>query len=330
MNSTTYQELLSESIAEIVSGLSKSMAPYLGNIKTPEFSGEKSQDALEWLDSFEQATLGLNDDQKKLLLRGSLTKSARAWYKDEIEPVVQDLDWKSLRVKVLRRYKPSRQAHYLEQLHALKYDEQNDLAGYVDQRIYTLRKAYPRFNDEELIQDTLYALPGHVRSSLNLMIDTDSLKSVAELKSLCLRYDRKVESRDTINNPPGLDPRAFDLIIQNAVNKAVTKLTISSQAPVLAASRLQPVGPDNTRPPVARHPQHYANNRRSFLEAKTNHDMDQNAGSDQQPVDGLHNQNIIQGRRPYTRRPPPSPCYFCQGNHWNADCPKRNLNVNGC
>lgn len=87
MDTSSFTELFKRSFGEALEGMSQNIpfAPIM-NIKPHEFSGEGKDSITDWVDQFEHTTLNLSDDQKKKILICAFTRSARAWFKDDLEP----------------------------------------------------------------------------------------------------------------------------------------------------------------------------------------------------------------------------------------------------
>jgi hypothetical protein len=345
MDSSQFQEALSFSLREVLSSFQKTMTPQLANVKVPEFSGERSQDVVEWLDQLEQVTLSFTEEQRKQVLKCAFVKSARAWFKDDLESQLGSLSWQQVKKAILNRYKPNKLSYYAEQLNKLTYSENEDLASFVDQRVYLIKKAFPTLTDREIIRETTMALPATVRSYLNLMSNIDELKTVQEFKILASRYDQKIDI--TISQPktPVLDPSLFESLLQNAVNKVIEKMkpvetqvvaVAKAQPEVTTSSPHQPFQHNYVNHSYHRQPRRYPRNNQGYQQRRYNHPQQQqncqdNAQVDQQQSPVAPDQSNPHQQYParQSRKPPPGPCYNCGGNHWNVDCPKRHLNAGG-
>lgn len=252
MNKAEFQESLSTSIREVIEGFSRSFATNFSQttIKPPTFSGERSQDVVEWLDDYEQATSGLTEQTKRQILPSAFTKVARAWFKDELKPVIDQLDWEQIKDIILKRYRPNQEDYYIEQLNNLKFkdDSTQELASFVDQRIHISRLAYPGLGEREIVRDTILAMSPKVRTYLNLMCDTAGLTKVKDLKTLVARYDMKVDIPSPRDTVPTIDQSLFENLLKSAVDKTVEKLKIVPQTEVAAvARRPEPPPPKKTR-----------------------------------------------------------------------------------
>jgi len=101
MKTDNLQETISASIAKSLANLTQSVLSPLANVAPPKFSGDKNQ-VVDWLDQFEQITHVHPDGLKKKPLAISLTHSARSWYIDDLEPIIDTLTWKEVKTRMLQ------------------------------------------------------------------------------------------------------------------------------------------------------------------------------------------------------------------------------------
>lgn len=287
MDNTTLQEALTNSLREALSGFTQSISSgHLVNIRPPEFTGQRGHNIVEWLDQFESATTGLNDDQKKLILPSAFKKAARAWFKSDLEPIMLTMRWREVKQEIINRYKPNQLDYYIEKLAKLKFTgtDEEDLAAFVDKRIYLCKLAYPKSTDQEIIRGTMLAMSDTVRSYINLMSDTDKLETITEFKQLAKRYDQKIKIDDKHHGQPELNAKLFQELLENAVSKVVNSIKEKSDnSEVLAATRYA----QNHQPNV---------NYRQYNQQKPSYGRGQD-------------------------RPVPYACRFCGAMHWHHQCP---------
>lgn len=339
-DTTNLQTLLTNSLDEILSKFSKTISTVpLINIRPPTFSGEKSQDIVEWFDEFEQVTLSVSEEQRKGLLKCAFTKSARAWYKDDLEPKINEMDWPEIRKVILKRYKPNEKEFHIRQLKKLKYSDQGDqdLPSFVDQRVHLARIAYPNMSDNEIIRDTVVSLPESVASYLKLMKNTDELESLEEFKSLVSRFESDIKLTNSEKQPQQFNLAAFQALIEQQIEKQIEARDKANKTEAIAAikqqqatnsvhtcqcgaqiqchmiphnNNIQTNYRDNYRP---RRPRYQNYNQRPYQQ-----------GEESRPQRRQQNPN---GNRD---GPPPNPCWNCGGNHWNGDCPNKPSKEQGC
>ncbi|CAA2962553.1 Hypothetical predicted protein [Olea europaea subsp. europaea] len=234
---TSFQDTFARSLKEAFESFNQSISivnPV--TVKPPEFSGKKSQDIIEWVDSFEQTTLNYTDDQKKKLLGCAFTKAARAWFRDDLEPLLEGMAWPDIKKAILKRYKPDHQEHYAQQLDKLRYttDSSDELASFVDQRVYISKKAYPSWSEKEIIRETIRAMAPTVKKELNLMKDTDEIDKISEFKSLVRRYDQKIKVNEGQQPSNLLNEATFQELLKKAVDGVVK--SVNEKTEVLAAT----------------------------------------------------------------------------------------------
>lgn len=363
MRKSEFQETLSDTIREVLEGLSKTLNNNTQTtVRPPTFSGERTQDVVEWLDEFEQITLGLSEQTKRQLLGCAFKKSARAWFKEELKSSIDELSWEEIKQAILKRYKPNQQDYYVEQLGKLKYqeDEGQDLASFVDQRVHISRMAYPNLGEREVVRDTILAMSPKVRSYLNLMSDTTQIDKIQELKALVSRFDQKVDFPAPRDTSQVIDKTLFEELLKNAVEKLKdTHVEVAA-----AARRTEQPAPEKPYEPKSHQvacqcqcqvmpnefrgqkinrqwagPYHhqrapYSMPYQSYQSRPYNtHRYQQSTRPYQQrypPQQQSHPQIPMNSSRQEAQMPtrPPGPCFTCQGDHWNRDCPQR-LNESG-
>lgn len=338
MDSTQLQETLTTSLREVLGEFSKTMCPPIASVRVSEFTGDKSQDVGEWLDSIEQETLAFSEDQRKAILKCAFTKAARAWFKCHLEPKLDSLDWQGVKIEIFRRYKPDRIDSYVKKLNELNYQQEDELGSYVDQRVYLMGKAYPTLTEAQIIRDCVTSLPPNVRSYLNLMSDTSSIKKLDEFNKLVSRYDRKIDMGITQPSGSSLNKELFESLLQKAVESVVDKMTkIESQVAAIAKVNKPMNTFDDSKEPQRQQYRNstppYQNNNRWSQNQQSNQ---RNYMASQQRYNFGRRQGPQGRQQGYTSRGsqeprlPPSPCYTCGDNHWNADCPQIHLNGRGC
>ena len=304
---------------------------------------------VDWLDKFEQETLAFNEEQRKAVLKCAFVKAARAWFKSDLEPKLDGLDWPAVKRLVLQRYKPGKLEYYVGLLNKLEYTPEEDLAAFVDQRVYLAKKAYPTLSDKSIIRDCVNALPSNVRSYLNLMTDTSTLEDVSELKSLASRFDRKIDITPVSSPANVLDKSLFESLLEKAVESVTDKLTervvgrMESQVAALAKGNTSQ-GHDRNSNVAQIEPQSQPNQQCHRCDGHAYYQRQEPPrrqeyasrgrryqGFRYQPQQAIQqNQNVpAQGNGRWESRRAPGPCYNCGGDHWNRDCPRNNLNAQG-
>lgn len=339
MSNTQTEDPLATTIREAFDNISRAVisAP-LVNLKPPEFSGNKDEDVIEWLNQFDLITFSVPEGQRKMLLACAFKKSARAWFKDDLEPHLVTLDWSGIKEKILARFKPRQEDYYIERLKNLNFnqDTYSGLGSYIDQRVHVERQAYPKKEPKDIVRSTLLSLTPQVRSYLNLMKDTSSIDRIEDLKALASRYDEQIHLPQVSTTTQPLDKSTFETLIKSAIDEAVKNL---KETHVAAAIAVQPKSTNENRNyrdsrysretrysnnnNYQRKPQYYRPNNAKHNE-RVNHtcNCQHNNHQNQQQREDRH--------QTLPKRKPPYPCRYCGEPHWNNDCPKRDLKPQGC
>lgn len=343
---------MEQTIQAMVTGISNStLSAAIINIHPPMFSGGSSEDIHEWMDRFEQATFALPDEQKALLLGRAFTKAARPWYSDELRPKLQVLSWKEARNMILEHFSSqAKEDKFYEKLNSLKYDK--DRHGctllFVDEYAYLYKRAYPSAQPAEIVRAAINNLPAAIRGKFNLIADIRQLKTIDDLKDIAKRYDQE-DSDTTTSNAQPLDMEKFKQIMSGVVSELVEKQAERTNE-VLAAFMKCPQQTDdrygrrrnrNDRQAY----QNYQNNRASYsgnYQRQDNQRQGQYTANNYENIQG-NNSQPPRAPSPYpanrnnqfrkSNRGPPSPCYYCNGDHWNSECPvnqQQGLNGQGC
>lgn len=329
------EDPLATTIREAFDNISRAVlsAP-LVNLKPPEFSGDKNEDVIEWLNQFDLVTFSVPEGQRKKLLGCAFKKSARAWFKDDLEPGLDDLDWSGIKNKILARFKPRQEDYYIERLKNLNFNQEtySGLGSYVDQRVHIERQAYPHKKARDIVKSTLLSLTPQVRSYLNLMKDTSSIDQIEDLKALASRYDDQIYLPQVSTTTQPLDKSTFETLIKSAIDEAVKNL---KETHVAAAVAVQPKLRDenqNYHDSRVSRESRYSNNN-NYQRKPQYYRQNINKENDQVACTCNCQQNQQQRadrRQTIPKRKPPYPCRYCGELHWNNDCPKRDLKPRGC
>lgn len=332
MDSSQFQEVLTSSLREILSNLP--ITTPLSSVKTPEYSGEKNEDVIDWLEKYESSTIALNDENKKQLLSSSFVRSARAWYKDDLLPIIHGLSWKEAKKVILKRYKPNQRDYYIEKASRLKYYDEGhqDLASFVDQKVHLIKVAHPKRDEQEIIQETLLSIPSRIRSQLNLMSDTEDIKRISDFKTLVNRYDSRINVQGSPTTTPAFSKEVFESLLRAAVDKVIVgRKDDEHTAAAVVTKQTDRVSQDYQQ--MASQNEDTYRCQCQCLRSQTYSNINQNYGyrkptryqknrGPRNPAGYIPN-NRYTNRNQRTR--PPGPCYTCKGDHWNADCTQRNL-----
>lgn len=218
------KELLDQSSRNFTELLTKVQSPGLSaailQIVPLEFSGGPDDDVYDWLGKFERITTGLSDSQIAVLLPKSFIKSARHWFKDELEPILGSLDWKGIKSAILDRFSgQNKEDRYFDRLANLAYDNfrQGSLSSYADEYIHIYRKAYPKAGEQEIVQAMVRAIPKQYKGRLGTVINLRSIATVKSPKETLKYYNQEVNIGRPEEKKSDLDMHKITELIANAV-----------------------------------------------------------------------------------------------------------------
>lgn len=322
------------------------MAAAVLQVVPPEFSGGPDDDVYEWVEKFERATTGLPDKQKSLLLPKAFVKAARHWFKDDLQPHLDEKDWPKIKGIILDRFSgQNKEDRYFNKLANLSYDcsRHGSLSSFADEFVRIYRKAYPKAGEQEVTQATVRAIPKQFRGPLGTMTKLRDITSVLDLKSTLKYFDQDVNIPLPNETTKALDIHKIGELLKDAVKSMAEVHTKNTR---------------NTSPaPSEEHLYLARDNRHHYREdhgSRPNTRVTFQDRDNSLPRDGYHSgraeynndHHMYRGQRPrYERqnrpasithtndrnrseRPPPGPCYSCGGNHWNRQCPRKNPNLN--
>lgn len=245
-----------------------------------------------------------------------------------------------------------------EKLTKLAYspDRHASVLYYIDEYTYLYKKAYPIHAQEEIVRALVLSLPPNIKTKINYMQDISAINSIDVLKKLAKRYDQEATEEPTKTSPLNLDTfkTVMESVVKDLAQKQIeaTKEAVAALLPKSEPSYMDIPGDEDDymyvvqdgrrQPQRPQYGQSRGNNRgRGGYNYRGNYaarryDQDQNNRRPYQPNTRGNQQayQVNQQRGPngqVTRGPPPGPCWTCQGNHWNDECPNRgNLNRQGC
>lgn len=307
------------------------------NLSPPTFSGSKSDDVVTWLEDFESATIALDDVLKKKLLSRAFTGSARAWFRTNLEGQSDSKTWADVKELITKRYKPDAIEYYVDRLKELKFSDNDTLESYVDQRIYLTKMVNPSALPDRIVRETIKSLPPLVKDRFNMMRGPHDIKTTEELSRLASQYDRNLSTPPEEQKPDKqLSLNAFEELISKAISKSVENIRkdiddLKTQSHTVAAAISQGQGDrrrgfspgrNYNRPPPREQLNNY--NRNNSGQAR---DSDSTQGNCCCGRNDCRNngRKSRAGEGPWTSSW--GTCRFCNGEHWNRDCPT--LNANG-
>ncbi|CAA2977176.1 Hypothetical predicted protein, partial [Olea europaea subsp. europaea] len=162
------------------------------NVNPPRFDSFK--DVHDFLAQFEKLTTALDDSQKLIVLPKAFPVDCyRSWYETELLPLIKTgPTWSRVRNILLARFSSTdEQEKHLVRLRELKFDpdEGKSFLSFVEDTIYSYKRAHPGDSEPNTIKYLKASLPGNVKSKLNLYADFKSATSIAMLKVAAKDYD---------------------------------------------------------------------------------------------------------------------------------------------
>lgn len=177
----------------------------LANVVVPKFNS--CANVYDFLTEYEDATASVSDDLKSKLLGRSFPPGChRAWYENELKPLVKEnKPWSDIRSIIIDRFSVQcdRDRHFAR-LRELKFDPDGSkmLQDFVDDMVYSYKKAYPKDKDtESCIAFIKSSLPQSLQAQLSVNSDYRDAKDIETLKRAAKHYDlgqtvRSGHSRD--------------------------------------------------------------------------------------------------------------------------------------
>jgi hypothetical protein len=186
-NETNSLNEISRSVSQWYSQMS------FAHVNVPRFNS--CANVHDFLAEYDDATITLTDEQKVSLLNRAFPPGChRSWYDNELKPLIMDSKpWGTIRKKILDRFsmQEDRDRH-LAKLRELKFapDGNKMLLDFVDDLIYSYRKAYPNEkSNEPCIRWIKSALPQTVHAALMANPNYQDNTDIEKLKEVVKQYD---------------------------------------------------------------------------------------------------------------------------------------------
>lgn len=162
-------------------------------VSVPKFNS--CANVYDFLTEYEDATVGMTDAQRALLLNRAFPPGChRTWYDNKLKPLIKaSSPWKIIKDKILERFsmQDNRDRH-LAKLRELKFnpEENRMLLDFVDDMIYSYERAYPADTDKEsCIRWIKTALPQNVQAALSVNPDYQCNTDMDKLMRAVKQYD---------------------------------------------------------------------------------------------------------------------------------------------
>lgn len=342
---------LNSTLARLDSTLEQQTATTVTGLHLPTFSGKPFEDVTDFINRFKLSTFALSDKHRCLALNKCLAGTANIWAKTNIKKAILEGQWKPIKKALLERFGPTDfTLKHREKLSSMKYESGGDttLIGYVEKYLNQYQKAYKSHTDADAIISLRLNLPTSIIRNLNLLDDTwASFTDSSELYKLIRRYEDNIMPYEKDQDASGTLGKegVKELLNQlrnefgsqinqtremfGAIQEQVSK-NVQSQPNNANLDRYRYVSNNGFRP---------FNQRRFWPKRDQNIDTRQIANKqprlaiDNKPSASENNANSHYTGHPMSminqdRGKPPSACYYCQGDHWNSECPSRQVNLN--
>lgn len=196
-------------------------------INPPTFKCKESEDIFELLESFEEQTSTLTDNQKKSLLPKAFKGQTKIWYKTTVAPLVNELSWSDIKRRVIGRYSPKDLTDfYSTKLDQIVYDSTKypKLLPFVEEFAYIHTKAHPGVDEAIMVKALNNRLPMEVVGVLNRNVAFKDIKSMEEYKEAV----RNCDNYKMLKHPDHKEPVSIG-DIQKLIEAAVQKITAPTQ-----------------------------------------------------------------------------------------------------
>lgn len=338
-DSATSGSTVSEiTLRRLTDSINQFAASAITSVTVPEFRGLPGEDVEDFIRRFKSATITLNNELRCLALYKGLFGAARAWAKANIKQYTDTGDWKSAKKAMVIRFgSPNAEIRYHERLSKMKFDPAVwSLTSYVEEYSGYYKKINKSAKDSDVITALKLNLPGHILRNLNLLsADWMNFTDMKDLYTLIRRLEDNI-----------LPFEKADSSSEEKLNIASLTKTLNELKESIASVKTTPVetskGDEVVAVAAVQHNQNYS---------KTGTSQNDQCTRNHYPTGPYKKQykqnrdNRQQGTEPYQRQDgdlatrkakllenyyakhgkPPGPCRLCDGDHWNRDCPIRDL-----
>lgn len=345
-NPSLSDEPLNATLQRLESTLEQHNATAVTGLILPTFSGKAQEDVFEFLNKFKLATFALSDRNRCLAFNKCLVGTANIWAKSNIKKAILEGKWKPIKKALIERFGPADLTlKHREKLGQMKYHKQGDstLIGFVERYVVQYKKAYKSHGDADAIIALRLNLPSTIIKSLNLLDDSwSTLDNCAELYKLIRRYESNIlpfeeteENSNLILGKEGIKELLNQLREEfkskqepNQLLGAMNRGPSQSQSQDNLDKYRYKKRFDRQSPQNGFKREYQGDPKSSY---NSNNDKLQRLAIQSAPNSNQfdnENPNRLDGNNYVRLNKPPSPCYYCKGNHWNRDCDRRNRNLN--
>lgn len=172
------------------------------NVTVPKF--EEYQNVFDFINEYEVLTCTLNNLQKiSLLVKAFKRGRTRCWFETELAPLIERQEtWEVIKRKIISRFSDTedRDRHF-KRLRDIKFEASKSLLDFVEEIIYSYRKAYPTdVGDDNCIKFVKASIPDDIRSKLNLEQDYRSSNTIERFKDVIKRFDAGLSFSNSSNS----------------------------------------------------------------------------------------------------------------------------------
>jgi len=180
------------------------MATNIWLASLPIFRGDRSDDVVELLRTFDDQTVGFGDRMKILGIRKAFQGAAREWLNDNCRSELLNRDFEGLKKKVLERYSVDSGAmRDRRKIMNLRFNlaGKETLASFFDHYMALARRS-GTISEMDMVNGALVILPDEVQGDLASLQNLAEITTVSALLNLARRYDSMVSKRVGDSKPP--------------------------------------------------------------------------------------------------------------------------------
>lgn len=210
----------------------------LSSIKVSRF--DTFQDVFEFLNDFEVNTIGLDDEQKLILLNKVFPPGCnRSWFETDLMPKSMST-WTAVREAIVKRFSDSEEKdRHFARIRELKYDPEGSkkLLSFIEDLMYSLTRAFGTLDKALVVKYVKALIPADTWSLLNTHSKFHDATDVNDIKQAAKQYDLTRGSAQR-SNPSREATKELATMIQEAV-KTIQKDNDATRKVVVAAFRTQ-------------------------------------------------------------------------------------------
>lgn len=163
----------------------------------PEFSGEKTENPIEWIESFEKKTRSLTPEKQLEQIKYCFVRTAKYWYQEEVKNKIKDLKYEDFRKIFLKKFLSlSDRDHAVKKLKELTYNPSDmTVSSFVTNFRHWYCRIHPTSTSQELISDIFERYSAEFREKFLLAADLESVSGIEEFVTISERIERSLDIR---------------------------------------------------------------------------------------------------------------------------------------